>query len=81
MKIVFNGLYEKKRAGCPVCGGRKGTTQTDFVYMKTYILPSGITKTFRKGRAEEVSDTDGSFLLSYKYTDKQGNVHNVFEVA
>lgn len=81
MKIMFNGLLEKRRAGCPVCGGRKGTTEKEFVYMKSYILPSGVTKTFRKGKTEEVSDADGNFLLSYRYMDKEGNVHQVFEVV
>lgn len=80
MKVVFNGIVEKRRSGCPVCGRRGGGTST-FSTMKTYILPSGITKTFRVGKPEEVIDRDGDFLLMYKYTDKDGNVKNVFEVV
>lgn len=79
MKIVFKGIVEKRRKGCPVCGRRGGSNT--FATMKTYILPSGITKTFRVGKPEEVSDRDGEFLLMYKYTDKDGSVNNVFEVV
>lgn len=79
MKIKFNGIIEKRTKGCPVCGKR--TTDTQLKTMKSYILPSGITKTFRIGREEEVSETDASFLLSYKYTGSDGKVKPVFEVV
>lgn len=79
MKVMFQGIVEKRRSGCPVCGRRGGSST--FSTMKTYILPSGITKTFRVGKPEEVSDRDGEFLLTYKYTDKDGNVNSVFEVV
>ena len=81
MKIMFNGLLEKKRSGCPICGSKNNSTERDFVFMRTYILPSGITKTFRKGKVEEVADMDGDFLLSYRYLDKHGNEQKVFEVV
>lgn len=79
MKIRFNGIIEKRTKGCPVCGKR--TTDSQFKTMKSYILPSGITKTFRAGRIEEVTETDADFLLSYKYTDPEGKVKPVFEVV
>lgn len=79
MRIMFKGVVEKRRRGCHVCGKRAGSSS--FTTMKTYILPSGITKTFRVGHAEEVSDKDGEFLLMYKYTDKDGQVQQVFEVV
>lgn len=79
MTIVFKGVIEKKAKGCPVCGRRSGSNT--YTAMKTYILPSGITKTFRVGKPEEVNDRDGEFLLNYKYTDKDGTVKNVFEVV
>ncbi len=79
MKIKFNGIIEKRTKGCPVCGKR--VTDSQLRTMKSYILPSGITKTFRIGREEEVSETDASFLLSYKYTDPEGKVKPVFEVV
>ena len=77
MKIVFRGTIEKRRRGCPVCGRR--SISNTYSAMKTYILPSGITKTFRAGKVEEVNDRDGEFLLMYKYTDTDGKVRNVFE--
>lgn len=80
MKIRFNGILLRTKEGCPVCGQKK-TTDGSFKTLKTYILPSGVTKTFRAGRVEEVADMDGDFLLSYQYTDKEGNVKPVFEVV
>lgn len=78
MKIVFNGFFEKRSKGCPVCGKR--ITDNQFISMKSYILPSGITKTFRVGKPEEVNDEDANFLLSYKYKDAKGNVKQVFDI-
>lgn len=79
MKIQFNGIIEKRTKGCHVCGKRKSDSQ--FQTMKSYILPSGITKTFRVGHPEEVSDSDGAFLLSYKYLSPTGETKQVFEVV
>ena len=81
VKIRFNGVLEKgSGGGCPVCGGRR-KTEEGLRTVKSYILPSGVTKTFRVGRTEEVSDRDADFLLSYHYLDKQGNDRPVFEVV
>ncbi len=64
MKVKFTGATEKRKGGCPVCGKvRSGST---FTAIKSYTMPSGITKTFIAGRPEEVSDSDGEFLLLYK---------------
>lgn len=68
MKVVFNGLLEKKSGGCNC----KKKSEYGFVGSRMYILPSGISKTFRVGVAEEVSEQDGAFLLSYKYADSNG---------
>lgn len=70
MIVVFNGTVEVKRHGCPVCGGR--STHKTFQHTREYILPSGIRKKFRAGVPTEVSETDGNFLLSYKYTTREG---------
>lgn len=77
MRIVFKGVIEKRQKGCPVCGRRD--SKTHFVSIKSYILPSGRTVTFRAGRAEEVSPLDGAFLLEYKTQEADGTVRNVFE--
>lgn len=71
MKIVFNGIMEKTVRGCSVCGSRR-VSNNHFTMTKTYILPSGLSKTFHMGVEEEVSDTDGKFLLSYTYEDQNG---------
>lgn len=63
MRIKFNGITEKRSKGCPVCG--KSRAETTFKTTKTFILPSGVTKTFRTGKIEEVSPEDADFLLSY----------------
>lgn len=68
MKLKFNGLLEKKSKGCNC--NRK--SEYGFVRSRMYILPSGTTKTFYVGVVEEVSDSDGEFLLSYKYADTNG---------
>ena len=62
MKVIYKGVVEKKRRGCPVCGSH--TTHKAFQYTKEYILPSGIRKKFRAGVPTEVSDNDGDFLLN-----------------
>lgn len=78
MKIKFNGVMEKRKKGCSVCGRKHA--EFGFSGSKTYILPSGVTKTFRAGRCEEVKDEDAEFLLSYRY-EKDGKIQNVFEVC
>lgn len=78
MTIKFNGVMEKRKKGCSVCGRKH--TEFGFSGSKTYILPSGITKTFRAGKCVEVKDEDARFLLSYQY-EKNGEVHKVFEVC
>lgn len=77
MKVRFNGLIEKRDKGCGVCGHK--TLKTQFTVSKMYILPSGRSVTFRAGRIEEVLDSDGAFLLGYKYTQPDGSVRPVFE--
>lgn len=78
MKVMFTGVIERSSGGCR-CRGK--ATHSSFVTSKHYILPSGVQKTFRVGQAEEVSEDDGDFLLSYTYTDPKGVTHNVFEVV
>lgn len=77
MRVIFNGILAKTSGGCVPCGAKRAS-KLSMVTTKQYILPSGAMKTFRVGRAEEVSDKDGEFLLSYKYTDKNGNEKSVF---
>lgn len=77
MKVVFNGLLEKrsKGSGCKCRGNKPAVT---FVSSKSYILPSGAIQTFVQDRPVEVSDRDGKFLLSYIYTDANGAKRSVF---
>lgn len=79
MRIQFNGITEKASHGCGACGRRR--TDTVFKTAKTYILPSGITKTFIAGRPEEVSQKDADFLLLYRYQTPEGETRQVFEVV
>lgn len=65
MKIKFNGMKVGKSTGCPVCGRGK-VTKDSYVAVKTFFLPSGLSKTFRAGTIEEVSERDGQFLLLNK---------------
>ena len=76
MTVVFKGIVEKGHKGCPVCGRRS----SDYIYRsrRSYILPSGITKTFRVGTPVEVSDRDGAFLLGLIY-ESQGEIKHAFE--
>lgn len=71
MKIMFNGLLEKKQMGGG-CNCKKQGSGYNFVNSRMYILPSGQTKTFYVGKVEEVSDNDGAFLLSYNSIDANG---------
>lgn len=77
MKVVFNGLLEK-RVGSG-CNCKKVGSDYGFVNSRMYILPSGSTKTFYVGKAEEVSESDGQFLLSYNQApDVNGHSREVF---
>lgn len=77
MKIKFNGIMEKRTRGCVPCG--KAKSELGFVSYKSYILPSGTRKTFRRGKIEEVSKGDAEFLLQYQYND-HGVIKKAFEV-
>ena len=79
MRVKFNGIMEHRSSGCGACG-RKHTDRV-MKTSKTYILPSGVTRTFYAGRVEEVSDQDAEFLLSYQYVASDGAVKKVFEVV
>lgn len=79
MKVKFTGVIERRSGGCGACGKKR--TDRVMKTSKTYILPSGITKTFIAGRVEEVSDIDGAFLLSYQYQTPEGETKKVFEVV
>lgn len=79
MKIVFNGIIETHTSGCGVCGKRK--SHNSFVTTKTYILPSGVSRTFRAGQVQEVSERDGRFLLSYSFKDENGTRNAFTEVT
>lgn len=70
MKLIFNGLLEKKSGGG--CNCKRSSSGYGFVSSRMFILPSGAQKTFYVGSVEEVSDKDGEFLLSYKTTDPNG---------
>lgn len=79
MRIKFNGIVEKRKSGCGVCGRRRSSSQ--FQTTKSYTLPSGVRMTFRAGQAVELSDGDAAFLLQYKYRSHDGEVKQVFEVV
>ena len=78
MRIQFNGIIEKSSSGCKPCGRSGGGSK--FLTTKTYHLPSKVSKTFRVGVPETVSEGDAQFLLQYKY-ESDGVVKNVFEVV
>lgn len=62
MKLIFNGLLEKKRSGGG-CNCKKQGSSYNFTRTRRFILPSGAMKTFYAGSVAEVSDRDGEFLL------------------
>ena len=77
MKVRFNGLLEKRSGGG--CNCKRTSTEYGFVNSRMYILPSGQTKTFFVGSVEEVSESDGKFLLSYNQApDVNGLSREVF---
>lgn len=75
MKVVFNGVLEKRTSGCN-CKGKQ--TEVGFVQSKMYILPSNKQVTFYLGKPVEVSEQDGRFLLSYIFRDANGDTRAVF---
>ena len=80
MRLRFNGIIEKRKGGCSVCG-RKTSSDTAFVANRRYYLPSGRNMMFRAGSEYDVPDSDADFLLSYSYTDPTGVVKHVFEAV
>lgn len=73
MRLRFNGMFVNmsgKTGGCRCHGTRAGGQM--FITHKTFILPSGATRSFSVGQEYDVSDLDGNFLLSYSHTDKDG---------
>ena len=76
MKVVFNGVVEKRTSGGCNCKGK--VTDATFVRNKMYIMPSGRTQQFYVGSPVEVSEGDGKFLLSYLYKDANGSYREVF---
>lgn len=77
MRIVFLGMLVKKSGGC-ACRRR---SNSQLVNTRTFFLPSGKMQTFRAGREEEVSDSDGAFLLNETYTSPTGEIIHAFKVA
>lgn len=76
MTVVFNGTIEKRQGGGCNCKGK--VTSSSFVRSKMYIMPSGRTHQFMVGQPVEVSEQDGRFLLSYVYTDVNGDQRAIF---
>lgn len=76
MTVVFNGTIEKRQGGGCNCKGK--VTSSSFVRSKMYIMPSGRTHQFMVGQPVEVSEQDGNFLLSYVYTDVNGDQRAIF---
>ena len=68
MRVKFNGLVETRSKGCKPCG--KATGESTMTTSKLFFLPSGKQITFRVGRAVEVSEPDGAFLMEYNNTRK-----------
>lgn len=71
MKVRFNGMYQNRKKGCVPCG-HKVVGERVFLTSRSFILPSGITRSFHIGEEYSVSDLDGNFLLSYSQVDKDG---------
>ena len=76
MKVVFNGVLEKRSGSGCNCRNKK--TDVSFIKSKMYILPSGRSVHFYLGKPEEVSEQDGRFLLSYIFKDINGDTRAVF---
>lgn len=73
MRVRFNGMFvtkSRKSGGCACHGSAIGGRV--FITHKTFILPSGVTRSFSVGEEYDVSDVDGNFLLSYSQVDKDG---------
>lgn len=77
MRVRFNGLYQTVKTGCAPCG-HKVKSGKRFMAQRSFILPSGMDRTFRLGQEYEVSEADGNFLLSYSQVDKDGLRQDAF---
>lgn len=70
-------MFEERESGCKPCGQRT-VGKHIFATSRSFILPSGITKTFHIGEETDVSKMDGEFLLSYSYVDENGLKRDIF---
>lgn len=66
IRLKFNGMKVKGgNSGCPVCG-RKKVSKDSFLITKTFVLPSGQSRTFRAGNVYDIPDNDAYFLMQYQ---------------
>ena len=77
MRVRFNGMFATKSGGGCACHGGSKSKRT-FLAHKTFILPSGQTRSFSVTEEYEVSDLDGNFLLSYSQLNADGVRQDAF---
>ena len=75
MKIVFNGMLERRTKGCNC--KRQGNSEYGLTTSKLFHLPSGAQRTFVAGKVEDVNERDALFLLSH-FDDSNGVKREVF---
>lgn len=81
IKVLFNGyITNVPRGGCVPCGQKRSSKKrlTDTLNLE---LPSGASKTFRRGYTEEVSELDYDYLRQHGYISIGGETKPVFEVV
>lgn len=81
MLIKYTGEYsrEARSYGCSKCGTGRSISGQE-VYKTSYrTYFDGRLIVFHQDQPVRVDDVLGKFLLTRKYTDKQGNLVNSFE--
>lgn len=77
MIVRYLGARIIKSTGCSSCGSRR-VVDYGLQPILHEILPSGCRITFRLGETQEVSQSDGEYLLRRTYSNK-GSEFPIFE--
>ena len=81
IKVLFNGYITNiATGGCVPCG-QKRSGKRRLASTLHLELPSGTSKTFRRGYTEEVSELDYDYLRQHGYITIGGETMPVFEVV
>lgn len=81
MQVVYKGEFirESRSHGCSKCGTARSVNGEEVYKTSHRTYYNGRLYLFEQDKPVEVDDILGAYLLSRKYTNKQGEVVQSFE--